>query len=114
VPTLSIITINRNNAKGLKHTLASVLGQTDRDFEHVVIDGASSDGSRELLAATRGVDTWISEPDDGIYDALNKGEARARPGNTSSSSTPVIDLQNRQHSARRSHTSAAPTSSTGT
>jgi glycosyltransferase involved in cell wall biosynthesis len=77
VSTLSVITINRNNASGLSQTLASVLEQTDRDFEYVVVDGASTDGSREVLVATSGVDDWTSEPDGGIYDALNKGIARA-------------------------------------
>jgi glycosyltransferase involved in cell wall biosynthesis len=75
--TLTIVTINRNNASGLSQTLASVLGQTDVDFQYVVIDGASTDGSRAILVATAGIDEWISESDNGIYDALNKGIARA-------------------------------------
>jgi glycosyltransferase involved in cell wall biosynthesis len=75
VQKLTVITINRNNASGLKQTLASVLKQSDREFAYVVVDGASTDGSREIIAATSGIDTWMSEPDDGIYEALNKGIA---------------------------------------
>ena len=75
--SLSIITVNRNNLAGLTRTIESVLGQTDRDFEYLVIDGASSDGSRELLEQTPGIDYWVSEPDAGIYEAMNKGLARA-------------------------------------
>src|SRR4051794_24669180 len=74
---LSIITINRNNLSGLRRTLESVLAQTDRGFEYVVIDGGSSDGSQELLRATVGIDYWISEHDNGIFDAMNKGIATA-------------------------------------
>jgi len=81
---LSIITINRNNAAGLEKTLNSVLSQTGKDFEHVIIDGASTDGSVEIikkyvdktqlstLKTTHSV-KWISEPDGGIYNAMNKG-----------------------------------------
>jgi glycosyltransferase involved in cell wall biosynthesis len=75
VSTLTVITINRNNASGLKQTLASVLKQTDREFAYVVVDGASTDESKDVIAATAGIDTWISEPDNGIYEALNKGIA---------------------------------------
>ena len=75
MPTLTVITINRNNASGLKQTLASVLEQTDREFAYVVVDGASTDESKEIIEATSGIDTSISEPDTGIYEALNKGIA---------------------------------------
>jgi glycosyltransferase len=74
---LSIITINRNNAAGLEKTMQSVLSQTRMDYEYVVVDGASTDGSVaviERLAPAFGDRLkWISEPDKGIYDALNKG-----------------------------------------
>lgn len=79
--TLSIITINRNNAAGLDKTLRSVASQTCRDFEHVVVDGASTDGSVEVIrkyAESLGDRVkWISEPDKGIYNAMNKGIAMA-------------------------------------
>lgn len=74
---LSIITINRNNAAGLEKTIKSVLSQTCKDFEYVVIDGASTDASVEVikrLAEAFGDRLkWISEPDKGIYNAMNKG-----------------------------------------
>lgn len=74
---LSIITINYNDVAGLRRTVESVLGQTGREFEHVIVDGASSDGSAELVAeyaahAPYAV-KWVSERDGGIYDAMNKG-----------------------------------------
>ena len=74
---LSIVTINYNNAEGLKKTLASVAAQTVTEFEHVVVDGASTDGSadiiREYAASASYPVRWVSEPDKGIYNAMNKG-----------------------------------------
>ena len=103
---LSIITINYNNAEGLRKTLASVASQTFRDFEHIIVDGGSTDGSVEIIREyadneairqagykairqenskadnlalspnhliTSSPITWISEPDKGIYNAMNKG-----------------------------------------
>lgn len=74
---LSIVTINYNNAEGLKKTLASVAAQTVTEFEHVVVDGASTDGSADIIReyaekASYRV-RWVSEPDKGIYNAMNKG-----------------------------------------
>ena len=83
---LSIITINYNNAEGLKKTLASVASQTYRDIEHIIIDGGSTDGSVDIIreyentikrSVTINQSTiqvkWVSEPDKGIYNAMNKG-----------------------------------------
>ena len=74
---LTIITINRNNAAGLERTLRSVAGQSCRDFEYIVIDGASTDGSVEVIQRFAPVFgdrlKWVSEPDTGIYNAQNKG-----------------------------------------
>ena len=74
---LSIITINRNNAAGLEKTMRSVAAQTLADFEYVVIDGASTDKSVEVIryfeASFGDRLKWISEPDKGIYNAMNKG-----------------------------------------
>lgn len=74
---LSIITINRNNSAGLEKTMASVLAQTYTDFEYVVVDGASTDESVDVIRrfAPQFGDRmkWISEPDNGIYNAMNKG-----------------------------------------
>lgn len=71
---VSIITVNYNNCKGLQKTLLSVLGQECRDFEWIVIDGGSTDGSKELLEQNSShISYWVSEPDNGIYEAMNKG-----------------------------------------
>lgn len=71
---LSIITINYNNAKGLRRTFESIKKQTRRDFEYVVVDGNSNDGSKEVINEYKGcIDSWVSEPDTGIYNAMNKG-----------------------------------------
>lgn len=73
---LSIITINYNNAEGLRKTMESVFTQTCRDFEYIVIDGASSDGSVDIIkeyAQQLENFQWTSEPDSGIYDAMNRG-----------------------------------------
>ena len=81
---LSIITINRNNAEGLRKTIESVLSQTYRNLEYIVIDGASSDDSVNVIKeleseGIRELETfqWISEPDTGIYNAMNKGIKKA-------------------------------------
>lgn len=75
---LSIITVNRNDREGLARTIESVRRQTRAPFEFIVIDGASTDGSRELLeSAGSPVTFWSSEPDTGIYNAMNKGVRRA-------------------------------------
>ena len=73
--SVSIITINRNNIIGLKTTIASVLNQKYSDFEFIIVDGASSDGSSDLIAAISSDHRvkWVSEPDSGIYNAMNKG-----------------------------------------
>ncbi len=71
---LSIITINKNNSQGLERTIQSVINQTFRDFEYIIIDGASTDGSVEIIKKYQNkIDYWVSEPDRGIYHAMNKG-----------------------------------------
>ena len=73
---LSIITINRNNAVGLEKTMRSVAAQTFKEFEYIVIDGASTDGSVEVIKNLElefAHLKWVSEPDAGIYNAMNKG-----------------------------------------
>ena len=73
---LSIVTINRNNAVGLQKTMQSVASQSFRDFEYIIIDGASTDNSVEViknLEAEFDHLKWVSEPDTGIYNAMNKG-----------------------------------------
>ena len=76
---LSIITVNLNNRDGLKRTIDSVVSQTFTDYEWIVIDGGSSDGSRELIEQySDHFAYWCSEPDKGIYNAMNKGIAHAK------------------------------------
>lgn len=71
---LSIITVNYNNLGGLKKTLESVTCQSVKDYEWIVIDGGSTDGSKELLEEYSNIiDFWVSEKDHGIYEAMNKG-----------------------------------------
>lgn len=71
---ITVITVTRNNVSTIQATLDSVAAQDYAEVEHVVIDGASTDGTTELVRArgTR-VGTLVSEPDKGIYDAMNKG-----------------------------------------
>jgi glycosyltransferase involved in cell wall biosynthesis len=107
MPKISIITINFNNAAGLKRTIESVVNQTTKDFDYIIIDGGSSDGSVEVIRSFTDIPSgvffdiresdaedntigtpkrckdareqsvpivyWISEPDSGIYNAMNKG-----------------------------------------
>lgn len=71
---LSIITINLNNREGLQKTIDSVINQTFKDFEWIIIDGGSLDGSKELIEKySEHINYWVSEPDKGIYNAMNKG-----------------------------------------
>ncbi|MFN8407190.1 MAG: glycosyltransferase family 2 protein [Sphingobacteriaceae bacterium] len=73
-PILSIITINYNNASGLVKTMQSVIGQSWQDFEHIVVDGGSTDKSKDvILQYADRLTHWVSEPDQGIYHAMNKG-----------------------------------------
>lgn len=74
----SVITINYNNADGLRKTIKSVINQTCHDFEYIVIDGGSIDGSKAIIEEhERYISYWVSEKDAGIYNAMNKGVAVA-------------------------------------
>lgn len=80
---LSIITINYNNKAGLEKTVASVMSQSWRDFEWIIIDGGSTDGSKEVIESlttnplsAKLISYWCSEPDNGVYNAMNKGIAK--------------------------------------
>ncbi|MDP3312577.1 glycosyltransferase family 2 protein [Lutibacter sp.] len=75
---LSIITINYNNIEGLKKTIASVVNQTYKEFEYIVIDGGSKDGSEEVISNYKSsIDYAVIEPDSGVYNAMNKGIYKA-------------------------------------
>lgn len=76
---LSIITINYNNLSGLQRTVESVLKQTVKEFEYIIIDGGSTDGSAAYIESqSEHIDYWVSEPDKGIYNAMNKGILKAK------------------------------------
>ena len=71
---LSIITVNLNNKYGLQKTIDSVIAQTYKDFEWIIIDGGSTDGSKELIEKYGDyISHWVSKSDNGIYNAMNKG-----------------------------------------
>lgn len=78
-PLFSIITAVRNGAATVNRTIQSVAGQTCRDYEYLVLDAASTDGTvRVLEQCNDRIDYWRSEPDHGLYDAWNKGVGLAR------------------------------------
>ena len=75
---LSIITINYNNRVGLEKTCRSVLSQTSHDYEWIIIDGGSTDGSRDVIIQNETyLSYWVSEKDGGVYQAMNKGIRQA-------------------------------------
>lgn len=75
----SIITINYNNKEGLEKTIQSVLGQTFRDYQFIIIDGGSTDGSIDTIKQNADyIDYWVSETDGGRYPAMNKGIKQAK------------------------------------
>jgi len=78
VAKISVVTVSFNSARTIGSTLDIVAAQRNADFEHIVVDGASTDGTREIVQAFRpAVAHLISEPDQGLYDAMNKGIAAA-------------------------------------
>ncbi len=71
---VSVITINYNNASGLRKTIESVVNQTCKDYEYIIIDGGSTDGSIDVIKEySDKITYWVSEKDNGIYNAMNKG-----------------------------------------
>ena len=74
---ISIITPCLNSAKTIRQTIESVLNQTYQDIEYIIVDGASTDGTLEIIQEYedqfQGRMQYVSEPDNGIYDAMNKG-----------------------------------------
>ena len=76
---LSIITVNFNDAQGLERTINSVIAQTFHDYEFIIIDGGSTDGSVDIIKKYEShVNFWASEPDGGIYQGMNKGLRQAK------------------------------------
>ena len=71
---LSVITINYNNCDGLRKTIESVVRQTHKDIEYIIIDGGSTDGSVDVIKEFEDkINYWVSESDNGCYHAMNKG-----------------------------------------
>jgi glycosyltransferase involved in cell wall biosynthesis len=78
MPKISIITVNKDNAVGLKRTINSVVNQTYTDYEWIIIDAASKDESVDLIQQHKHhLSYWVSELDNGIYAGMNKGLMRA-------------------------------------
>lgn len=79
---ISIITITYNAERWLERTMQSVLAQSCKDYEYIIVDGASKDGTVDIIKRLEpefeGRLSWKSEPDKGLYDAMNKGIARAK------------------------------------
>jgi glycosyltransferase involved in cell wall biosynthesis len=74
----SIITVVYNGEKHLQQTIDSVYNQTYKNIEYIIIDGGSTDSTLDIIENNKSkIDKWISEPDDGLYDAMNKGVALA-------------------------------------
>ena len=74
----SIITVNYNHCDGLRKTIQSVVNQTFTDYEYIIIDGGSEDGSVEVIKEySEKITYWVSEHDKGIYNAMNKGIIQA-------------------------------------
>lgn len=77
-PRITVVTVVYNGVETLEETILSVIGQTYTDFEYIIIDGCSNDGTLDIIKKYEGsISSWISEPDRGIFDAMNKGLQRA-------------------------------------
>ena len=72
-PKISVITVVFNGEKYIGRTIESVLGQTYNELEYIIIDGKSTDMTLEIVSSYEGIDRVLSEPDQGLYDAMNKG-----------------------------------------
>jgi glycosyltransferase involved in cell wall biosynthesis len=77
-PLISIVTVVYNGAEFLENTIKSVINQTYDNIEYIIIDGGSTDGTLNIIKKYEGqIDYWVSESDEGIYDAMNKGIDKA-------------------------------------
>jgi glycosyltransferase involved in cell wall biosynthesis len=74
LPVISIITVCYNSAKTIEDTIKSIANQSYPNIEYIIIDGGSTDGTIDVIRSyEKHIAKWVSEPDDGIYDAMNKG-----------------------------------------
>jgi hypothetical protein len=74
LPLITVITVVYNGAKYLEETIKSIINQTYPNIEYIIIDGGSTDGTLDVIKKYEDyIDYWVSEPDNGIYDAMNKG-----------------------------------------
>ena len=75
-PLFSIITVSYNAKESIEDTINSIVNQTYSNFEYIIVDGGSTDGTLDIIRKYEDkISYWISEPDNGIYDAMNKGLA---------------------------------------
>jgi glycosyltransferase involved in cell wall biosynthesis len=72
-PLISVITVVKNGEEHIGRTIESVISQTYKEIEYIIIDGKSDDLTLNIIAGYKGVDLLVSEPDSGLYDAMNKG-----------------------------------------
>ncbi len=78
MPRISVVTVVLNGVEFIRDTIESVLGQTYRNFEYIVVDGGSTDGTVDVIKSYEsGIAQWVSEKDAGIADAFNKGWSRS-------------------------------------
>lgn len=78
-PLISIVTVVYNGEKHLQQTIDSVANQTYKNIEYIIIDGGSTDDTVNIIKSNEAhIDFWVSEPDKGLYDAMNKGIGKAK------------------------------------
>jgi glycosyltransferase involved in cell wall biosynthesis len=79
MPLITVITVVRNGEKTLEETILSVINQTYKNIEYIIVDGASTDNTLDIIRKYEDrVDYWISEPDEGVFDAMNKSISFSR------------------------------------
>lgn len=76
---ITVITVVYNGAKTLEQTIQSVINQTHKNIEYIIVDGGSTDDTLDIIKQYQDqIDLWVSEPDKGLYDAMNKGVKKAK------------------------------------